>query len=448
MRIINKHSMNLTPKEIVKELDNYIIGQEDAKKSVAIALRTRWRRQQLSAELAEEVLPKNILMIGPTGVGKTEIARRLSKLADAPFIKVEASKYTEVGYVGRDVESMIRDLTSTAVHMVKESEAKRVRPKAKKAAMMRLVSLLLPHGKDDEPHEGSKNKIAKMLEEKKLDNKMVELKSNPSPSFAPAAMGVFGGNIDEISNNLQDMLSNLMPSNKPMTRKVSVKEAYDILTEEEINKMLDQGKVNRIAKSVVEESGIVFIDEIDKIINNSKGGSAPDISREGVQRDLLPIVEGTSVSTKYGVVKTDHILFIAAGAFHISKPSDIIPELQGRFPIRVELNPLDKESFKKILTLPKNALIKQYIALIDTESVDIEFSDDAIDELSNIAVELNQTSENIGARRLYTLLEKVLEEISFNASDMRGQKVKIGREFVKKQLEPLMKSKDLREYIL
>ncbi len=438
--------MNLTPKEIVRELDNYVIGQEAAKKAVAIALRTRWRRQQLPKDLAEDVLPKNILMIGPTGVGKTEIARRLAKLADAPFIKVEASKYTEVGYVGRDVESMIRDLTSTAVNMVKKSESKKIKPKAKKAAVERVISLLMPHDKDEQEHAESKAKIAKLLKEGKFDNSTIELHTSGTP-LPPAAMGIFGGNIDELSNNIQDMLSNLMPSKKSTQRKVGVKDAIEILTEEETAKMLDQGKINMKARSLVEESGIVFIDEIDKIINDSKNGM-PDISREGVQRDLLPIVEGTDVSTKYGIVKTDHILFISAGAFHLSKPSDMIPELQGRFPIRVELDALDKQALKKILTLPKNALIKQYISLMKTENVIIEFSDEAIDLLSDIAVELNQTSENIGARRLYTLLEKLLEELSFHAPEITDQKINIDAAFVKKQLEPLMKSKDLREYIL
>ncbi len=438
--------MNLTPKEIVRELDNYVIGQEAAKKAVAIALRTRWRRQQLPKDIAEEVLPKNILMIGPTGVGKTEIARRLAKLADAPFIKVEASKYTEIGYVGRDVESMIRDLTSTAVNMVKKLESKKIRPKAKKTAVERVISLLMPHDKDEQEHAESKAKIAKLLKEGKFDNSTIELHTSGTP-LPPAAMGIFGGNIDELSNNIQDMLSNLMPSKKSNQRKVGVKDAIEILTEEETAKMLDQGKINMKARSLVEESGIVFIDEIDKIINDSKNGM-PDISREGVQRDLLPIVEGTDVSTKYGTVKTDHILFISAGAFHLSKPSDMIPELQGRFPIRVELNALDKQALKKILTLPKNALIKQYISLMKTENVTIEFSDEAIDLLSDIAVELNQTSENIGARRLYALLEKLLEELSFHAPEITDQKISIDAAFVKKQLEPLMKSKDLREYIL
>lgn len=441
---------NLTPKKIVEELNKYIIGQEKAKKAVAIALRNRWRRQKLSPDLKDEVLPKNIIMIGPTGVGKTEIARRLAKLSNAPFLKVEASKFTEVGYVGRDVESMIRDLTEISVNMVKSEHMAKVQEKARTLAEDRLLDLLLPikatKGATDEEKENYKEtreKLRNQLREGKLDNRYVdiEIKEKIMPFGIISNVG-----LEELEINLKEMLGSFLPE-KTKRKKVRVPDALTMLTQEEANKLIDLEKVTKEAIDRVEQSGIVFIDEIDKIASRGHG-YGPDVSREGVQRDLLPIVEGSTVSTKYGPVKTEHILFIAAGAFHIAKPSDLIPELQGRFPIRVELEPLGKEDFVKILTEPHNALIKQYVALLETENITLKFTDDAIDEIAEIAVTVNEKTENIGARRLHTVLEKLLEDISFEAPDMEKGEVIIDRGYVRNKLVDIIKDEDLSRYIL
>ncbi len=441
----------LTPKQVVKELDKYIIGQNNAKKSVAIALRNRWRRQKLPLELRDEVAPKNIIMIGATGIGKTEIARRLARLAQVPFLKVEASKYTEVGYVGRDVESMIRDLTDLAVKMIKDSETKRVEIKASELAKERLLDMLLPPTKNktnDKEKEAqikrTREKLRMRLDDGKLDKRMVDLevKNHTMPMVE-----IFSSSgIEEMGINFQDMFSKMMPK-RSKQKKSTIKEARRIITQEEAERLLDMDEIIRTAISKVENSGIVFIDELDKVAG-SKSHSGPDVSREGVQRDILPIVEGTTVATKYGMVKTDHILFIAAGAFHVSKPSDLIPELQGRFPIRVELSSLNESDFEKILTKPRNALIKQYIALLKTENVKIEFSKDAIREIASMAFKVNQETENIGARRLYTIVEKLLEDISFNAPEKSGKKISINAAYVKKKMAGFVEDIDITRYIL
>lgn len=452
---------NFTPKKIVQELNRFIIGQDKAKKAVAIALRNRWRRQRLSPDLKDEVLPKNIIMIGPTGVGKTEIARRLSRLANAPFVKVEASKFTEVGYVGRDVESMIRDLSEISIRMVKSEHIERVQEKAKKLAEERLLDLLLPQprvlrgtGVEEEEkekereREREKNKetrerLKAQLREGKLDNRYIdiEVKEKMVPFGVVSNVG-----LEEIEINLKEMLGNFLPG-KPKRKKVKVPEAYNILVQEESNKLIDKEKITKEAIDRVEQSGIIFIDEIDKIA--SKGHAhGPDVSREGVQRDLLPIVEGTTVSTKHGPVKTEHILFIAAGAFHMTKPSDLIPELQGRFPIRVELDALGKDEFVRILTEPYNALIKQYTALLSTENLTIDFTKDAIHEIADIAEHVNEKTENIGARRLHTILEKLLEDISFEAPEKKNGNLTVDERYVQEKLSEIVKDEDLSRYIL
>ena len=444
---------NFTPKKIVEELDKYIIGQDKAKRSVAIALRNRWRRQRLSSDLKDEVLPKNIIMIGPTGVGKTEIARRLAKLANAPFLKVEASKFTEVGYVGRDVESMIRDLMELAMNMVKTEHMAIVQEKAKSLAEERVLDLLLPppraakgvavEPEEKENYKDTRERLRVQLREGKLDSRYVdvEVREKTMPFGVISNVGM-----EELEINLKEMLGNFLPE-KSKRKKLKVSEALVMLLQEEAGKLIDMEKVTKEAVERVEQSGIVFIDEIDKVASKSHG-HGPDVSREGVQRDLLPIVEGSTVATKYGTVRTDHILFIAAGAFHIAKPSDLIPELQGRFPIRVELDSLGKDEFIRILTEPHNALIKQYIALLETEKVTLEFNNDAIDEIAGIAATVNERTENIGARRLHTVLERLLEDISFNAPDMSGEKVAIDRQHVRQKLADVVKDEDLSRYIL
>jgi len=441
---------DLTPKQIVSELDKYIIGQQDAKKAVAIALRNRWRRQRLPEELRDEVIPKNILMVGPTGVGKTEIARRLALLVKAPFIKVEATKFTEVGYVGRDVESIIRELVEASFKMVKAEKLEEVKEKAKKIAEEKVLDYLVPkkirkYGTFTEPEEESptREKFRQMLHEGKLDDKLIEIEIEEKPTVVG---GVIVPGMEDIESQIKDIFSSIAPT-KRKRRKVSVKEAMKILQQQEAEKLIDMDEVSSEAVYRAENFGIVFIDEIDKVAVKSSG-SGPDVSREGVQRDLLPIVEGTTVSTKYGPVKTDHILFIAAGAFHLAKPSDLIPELQGRFPIRVELQPLTKEDFIKILTVPKNALTKQYKALMATEGVDIEFTDDAIEEIARIAEEVNEKTENIGARRLLTIMEKIMEDYSFEAPELKGARIIIDSKVVKAKLEGILQSEDLTRYIL
>src|SRR6266545_328351 len=422
----------LTPAEIVSELDRYIVGQHLAKKAVAIALRNRWRRQNLPPELRDEVAPKNIIMIGPTGVGKTEIARRLAKLSQAPFLKVEASKYTEVGYVGRDVESMIRDLTELAVNMVKAEMAAGVRDRAEALAEDRLLDLLLPR-RQGEPF------VSGTLEEGAIE---LDTQAQAGP-----ILEVFTGQgMEEVGINLKDMLSNLMPG-RTRRRRVKVREARRLLAQEEAQKLVDVDEAVSQAIQRVENSGIIFLDELDKIAGR-EGTHGPDVSREGVQRDLLPIVEGSTVTTKYGMVRTDHILFIAAGAFHVSKPSDLIPELQGRFPIRVELEPLTRGDFVRILNEPQNALIRQYVELLKTEGVALSFTPDAVEAIADIASTVNQRAENIGARRLYTVMEKLLEEVSFTAPDMAGKAMMIDAEYVQARLADVLKDQDLSRYIL
>jgi ATP-dependent HslUV protease ATP-binding subunit HslU len=432
-----------TPREIVSELDKYVIGQRRAKKAVAIALRNRWRRQQLSPEMSREILPKNILMIGPTGVGKTEIARRLARLADAPFIKVEASKFTEVGYVGRDVESIVRDLTEVAVQMVREEKTFEIRDRARTRTEARLLDLLLPALSDADAEE-TRNKLRTLLREGKLEDRMVEIEvaDKTFPSFEI----VTNQGVEEMDINVKEMLPGLF-GGKKKRRKTSVGEARQILQAEEEGRLVDPGQVAREAVERAQSSGIVFLDEIDKVAGR-ESGRGPDVSREGVQRDLLPIVEGTSVNTKYGFVKTDHVLFIAAGAFHVSKPADLIPELQGRFPIRVELDSLTEADFVRILTEPENALLKQYRALLGAESVDLTFSDEAIGEIARDAERVNRALENIGARRLHTILERLLEDLSFAGPENAGKSIRIELADVQGALADLVQDEDLSRYVL
>jgi ATP-dependent HslUV protease ATP-binding subunit HslU len=451
----------LTPREIVVELDKYIVGQAAAKRAVAVALRNRVRRQKLPPELAEDVLPKNILMIGPTGVGKTEIARRLARLAGCPFVKVEASKYTEVGYVGRDVESMVRDLVETSIDMVREEKLDEVAERAEQAAEERVLDLLLPASPQPPPEtdatatiqteshrrdqaDRTREKLRVQLRDGKLDHRLVEVEVRERSM--PAFEIISNQGVEEMDVNIKDMLSGLFGQQKKR-RRMTVAEAFDYLIQEEENKLIDMDQVTRLAVERAEQMGIIFIDEIDKIAGR-ESGHGPDVSREGVQRDILPIVEGTTVNTRYGMIRTDHILFIAAGAFHITKPSDLIPELQGRLPIRVELTALGEADFVRILTEPKNALIKQYMALLETEGLKLNFTDDAIATLARYAVMVNEQTENIGARRLHTILEKVLDEISFEAPELKKKNVKVDGAYVTKQLADIVKNQDLSRYIL
>jgi ATP-dependent HslUV protease ATP-binding subunit HslU len=438
-----------TPREIVSELDKYIVGQRDAKRAVAIALRNRWRRQQVPEPLRDEIAPKNIIMIGPTGVGKTEIARRLAKLAQAPFLKIEASKFTEVGYVGRDVESMIRDITELAVNMVKAEESHKVQQRADEIAEERLLDLLLPSPgkstqKEGEDQRVTREKLRKLLKVGKLNDKYVEVEI--VDRTLPIVEVFSASGLEEMDINIKDMFGSLFPKKKKQ-RKVKVPEALTILSQEEAYKLIDMEAVIKQAVERVEQSGIIFLDEIDKIAGR-ESTLGPDVSREGVQRDILPIVEGTTVTTKYGMVKTDHVLFIAAGAFHVSKPSDLIPELQGRFPIRVELDSLGKADLVRILTEPENALIKQYTALLETESVKVNFTEDGIAEIAGMAALINERTENIGARRLYTMMEKLLDEISFDAPEMPGKNMVIDAQYVRGKLKDFVEDEDLSRYIL
>ena len=455
-----------TPSQIVKELDKYIIGQTEAKRAVAIAIRNRWRRQQVSDILREEIMPNNIILIGPTGVGKTEIARRLAKLSQAPFVKVEASKFTEVGYVGRDVESMVRDLVEVGVNLVKAEKGKEVQAKAEELADERVLDILIPpvrktqpapvvqeneeqpvNGEENEAYQNQKTRewMKLKLKSGEMNDKMIEFDSQAQSNVGMQVLGPFG--MDDMGINIQEIMGNIMPK-KRKKRKTTIEEARQLLAQEEMQKLIDMDVVQKEAIERVENSGMIFIDEIDKVAGGGKG-QGPDVSREGVQRDLLPIVEGSSVNTKYGVVRTDHILFIASGAFHVSKPSDLIPELQGRFPIRVELNSLTEDDFVQILTTPQNALLKQYNALLETEGVKLNFSEDGIREIARIATEVNEQVENIGARRLHTILTTLLDEILFDVPDkIPSNTVKIDAKFVKDKLEKIVKDRDLSKYIL
>jgi ATP-dependent HslUV protease ATP-binding subunit HslU len=474
---------HLTPHQVVDELNKYIIGQSNAKRSVAIALRNRWRRQNVEGPMREEIMPNNIIMIGPTGVGKTEIARRLAKLAGAPFLKIEATKFTEVGYVGRDVESIIRDLTELAINMVKSEQMKMVGPKAEAQAEERILDILVPPVMQTPPppppmmfpgvpvsstitgissprpsgetkeeaelNERTRSRFRKKLRDKEIEDREIEVDVNQAPPIASMQiMGPIGAGMDDIGQNIQDLLGGMVPR-KNKRRRVSVAEARTIFEQEEAAKLIDFDAVVREAIRRVESSGIVFLDEIDKIAGAKREGSGPDVSREGVQRDLLPIVEGSSINTRYGVVKTDHILFIASGAFHVSKPSDLIPELQGRFPIRVELESLTEDDFVKILTVPENALLKQYSAMLRTEGVDVEFTDDAIQAIARIAFEVNESVENIGARRLHTILTTLLDQVLFDVPDIvKDKNLNITAEFVEERLAKIVRNRDLSQYIL